>query len=172
MRSEDALLVAVLATVIVQRAVELVVSRRNLRRLVAQGAVRAPHDGLTGIVAAHAALYVALPIEWWNAPWVGVGAHTAPALLVALAASALRYWAAVSLGPRYTIRVVRAPDVPLVAGGPYRWMRHPIYRAVAVELPAIPLAFGAVGTALLLFVGQSLALAHRIRVEERHLGLA
>jgi methyltransferase len=158
--------------VAVQRLVELAVSRRNERRLLARGGERLAQDGFLPLAAAHALLYVALPLEWAWAPWAGLGLHSVPALALALAASAWRYWAALSLGPRYTVHVIRLPGSPLVHRGPYRWMRHPIYRAVAVELPAVPLAFGAIATALLLFAAQGLALVHRIRVEERHLGLA
>jgi len=171
-KTGDALLVAVLATVFAQRLVELGVSRRNERRLLARGGQRLPSDGFLPIAASHALLYVALPIEWARGPWAGLGGYTAPALALALAAAAWRYWAAASLGGRYTVRVVRMPNEPLVRRGPYRWMRHPIYRAVWLEVAAVPLAFGAFATAALVVVTQAAALANRIRREERHLGLA
>lgn len=154
---------------LVQRGVELVVSRRNQARLLARGGVRCSPDGFWPIAFVHGAIYVALPLEWMVAPWTGTGAHTAPALVLALAASAWRGWAAVTLGDHYTVRVIRVPHAPLVCSGPYRWMRHPIYQAVAIELPMVALAFGAIATGLAVFLLQGWALTRRIRVEERFL---
>lgn len=163
---------AVLATILAQRAVELVVSRRNERRLLAAGGIRLPRDGFLPIAFVHATLYLTLPLEWFTAPWTGLGRHTGFALALAALAMSLRYWAAWTLGRRYTVRVIRMPDVPLTRRGPYRWMRHPIYRAVVVEVCAVPLAFGAVATCVALAILQGVVLSRRIRLEERHLRLA
>lgn len=154
-----------------QRLVELVVSARNERRLRSVGGQRVGPDGFAALVVVHVGLYVLVPLEWATMPWPRVGWWTWPLLGVAVAAMGLRYWAAVSLGERYTVRVVRLPQVPLVHGGPYRWMRHPIYGAVAVEVVVLPLAFGSVAAALVLGVLNLWALARRIRMEETALAL-
>ena len=92
----------------------------------------------------------------------------AMALLVVLA-MALRYWTIATLGDRWTTRVLVLPGAPLVTGGPFRFLRHPNYLAVAVEIFAIPLLHCAWLTAAL-WGGANLAvLAVRIRVEERAL---
>jgi methyltransferase len=64
------------------------------------------------------------------------------------------------------------PGAPLVRRGPYRWLRHPNYVAVIVELASAPLMFGAWRTALAASALNLAALAIRVRVEERALGLA
>ena len=46
------------------------------------------------------------------------------------AAKSLKWWAIVSLGPFWTFRVIVLPGARLVAGGPYRWLRHPNYVGV------------------------------------------
>jgi methyltransferase len=166
-----ALLWVILALVAAQRGLELIVSRRNERRLLARGGFLAPRDGLALLVLVHVALLVLLPAEWALAPWSSVGVHTWPLISIAVGAAAFRYWAAWSLGDRYTVRVVRVAAEPLVARGPYRWMRHPIYRAVAVEIIAWPLAFGAWTTAAVLGALNVWALRRRIRFEEAHLAL-
>ena len=61
------------------------------------------------------------------------------------------------------------PGAPLVRRGPYRLLRHPNYVAVVVELIAAPLVFGAWRTALLVSVVNAIALAIRIRTEQRAL---
>lgn len=172
MSAAGPLLVGVAGLLVVQRLVELGLSRRNERELLRRGATRARPDGLGPLIAVHAALLVALPLEGAAAPWAGLGAHTWILVTVAAAASILRYWAAYTLGPYYTVRVLRTPRVALVRRGPYRWTRHPIYFAVAIEVFAYPLAFGAVATSLTLGAVNLGALVHRVRLEERHLAAA
>jgi methyltransferase len=57
----------------------------------------------------------------------------------------------------------------IVARGPYRWVRHPNYAAVIVELAALPLLGGALGTALVASLLNAVALSRRIPDEERAL---
>ena len=61
------------------------------------------------------------------------------------------------------------PGMPLVHSGPYKWFAHPNYVAVALEIAAAPLMFGAWRTALAGSVANALAMAVRIPVEERAL---
>ncbi|HXT21632.1 MAG TPA: isoprenylcysteine carboxylmethyltransferase family protein, partial [Thermoanaerobaculia bacterium] len=77
----------------------------------------------------------------------------------------LRYWVIATLGERWTTRVLVLPNAPLVAGGPYRWLRHPNYLAVAVEVFALPLVHTAWLTALVCGAANLAVLALRIRVE-------
>jgi methyltransferase len=92
------------------------------------------------------------------------------ALAGALAAQALRYWAIATLGPRWNTRVIVLPDAPPVTSGPYRWLRHPNYLAVALELAAVPLIHGAWLTAVTFSLANAALLTWRIRVEEAALG--
>ena len=62
------------------------------------------------------------------------------------------------------------PDAEPVTGGPYRWLRHPNYVAVIIEMIALPLASGAWITATLGSLGNALLLRARIAIEERALG--
>lgn len=172
MRPDDILFWSVLGFIGVQRIAELVVVRFNQAYLFARGAVPARPDGFWAIFAVHASLFVLFPLEWFLAPWAGLGPVTAVSLSIAAAAMALHYWAAASLGRFYTVRVLRLGGARLVRRGPYRWLRHPIYVAVAIEVFAFPLAFGCYAAAVGLGVPNLLALTHRIRIEERHLGLA
>ena len=87
-------------------------------------------------------------------------------------ASALRWWVMATLGWRWTTRVVAIPGLPLVTGGPFRWLRHPNYLAVAVEVAALPLAVGAWITAIAgTLLNAVLLLAVRIPCEEAALGV-
>ena len=87
-----------------------------------------------------------------------------------LAAVVLRYWAMAHLGDRWTVSVDRGPpELGLVATGPYRFVRHPIYLGACVEAVSLPLMFWAPLSALfaaLVFVPLEL---YRAAFEERHL---
>ena len=47
---------------------------------------------------------------------------------------ALKWWAILTLGPSWTFRVIVVPGAPLIASGPYRFVRHPNYVGVVGEL--------------------------------------
>jgi methyltransferase len=57
-----------------------------------------------------------------------------------------------------------------VTHGPYRWLRHPNYLIVALEVPILPLALGLPWVALVFGVLNAALLLHRIRVEDRARG--
>ena len=80
-----------------------------------------------------------------------------------------RLWTIASLGPRWTTRVIVLPETPLVTRGPYRFLRHPNYLVVALEIPVLPFAFGAWQIALGFGLANLALLGHRIRVEQRAL---
>lgn len=163
---------ALLAALGVQRLVELAVSRRHERALLARGGERVLDDGMGLIVLVHALFFALALAEFALAPWAGWHALSPLALAVLLAGEALRYWAIGTLGERWSTRVVVLPGRPPVARGPYRWLRHPNYWGVALTLAAFPLAFGLPATALVVTALNALALARRVRVEERALASA
>lgn len=167
-----ALLFATLGLLLLERGAELVLNRRHVRWLERAGAVFHPRDGLGLIVVVQSLLFVLLPLEALSSPWAAIGWWTWPLLALALAAQGLRYWVITTLGPRWCIRVATLPGKDRILGGPYRWMRHPNYVAVATETLVLPLAFGAYGTAALLSVLQAVALARRIRCEDHALRAA
>lgn len=165
------LLAAALVILGIQRVGEILYARRTAARLRARGALLVRGDGFGALVAVHALLFAACAIEGALAPWAGLGWWSWPGLALFLAGQALRYGSMAALGGRWNTRVYVLPGAPLVASGPYRWLRHPIYLGVALELAGFPLLFGLWGTLLALSVLHPLALARRIRLEERALGL-
>ncbi len=170
------LLHAYLFVLAAERVVEQVVSRRNARRLLAAGGVEAGRGHYPAMVVFHAGFLAAAFVEpllrgeAWVRAWPA-GLAVA-ALAVALLAQGLRWWAVAALRGRWTTRVIALPGAAPEVGGPYRWLRHPNYLAVVVELLCVPLIGGAVVTALVATLGNALLLAVRIPAEERALGAA
>ncbi len=160
-------LYALVGFIVAQRLAELAYSARNERRLKARGACEAGAGHYPLIVALHAAWLVALvltvpPATPANLPLLGVFA----------ALQAVRVWVIASLGERWTTRVIVLPGAPLVAKGPYRYLRHPNYAVVCGEIAVVPLMFGAWQVAAVFSVLNLALLRHRVRVEEAALGLS
>ncbi len=147
-----------------QRLGELAYARRNTKRLLGAGGVEHGAGHYPLIAALHGGWLVAL---FWFVPvaapvgWGWLGFYG----LLQLG----RLWIMASLGARWTTRVITLPGAPRVRRGPYRFLRHPNYLVVALEIPVLPLAFGAWQLALGFGLANLALLAHRIRVEERAL---
>lgn len=167
------LYVTLVALTAVERLAELVVSARNARWSFARGGVESGRGHFPAMVLLHTGLLVACVAEVLLAdrpflPWLGW-----PALALVLASQALRWWCIATLGPRWNTRVVVVPGLPLVGGGPYRWLRHPNYVAVVVEGIALPLVHTAwVTAAAFTLLNAILLLGFRIPAEERALQAA
>ena len=157
----SSLAAAILAFVTLQRLAELLLSRRNTRRLLADGAREhgAAHYPL--LVAMHAAWLAAL---WWWAP----GRPVDLALLGLFALLQLgRVWVITTLGPRWTTRIIVTPGKPLVRAGPYRFVSHPNYAIVTAEIAVLPLVFGLVEIAAAFSILNAVVLWVRIRAENQ-----
>jgi len=85
-----------------------------------------------------------------------------------LGAQLLRWSSMQALGERWSTRVLVLPGAPLVQTGPYRWLRHPNYVAVVIELFSAPLMFGAWRTALVFTMANAVALFLR---DKKDLGI-
>jgi methyltransferase len=88
------------------------------------------------------------------------------------AAKALKWWAILELGSRWTFRVIVVPGGSLATGGPYRYTRHPNYVGVFGELVGAALMTGAVITGPLVTTAFTILMWRRIAVEQRALDAA
>ncbi len=160
------LTVLVLAFVTLQRLGELVLARRNTSRLLENGAIE--------VAPEHYKLIVGLHTLWLGGLWVLALAQslTPDLLLLALfvALQGLRVWVLMSLGPRWTTRIIVVPGEQLVSHGPYRYLSHPNYWVVIGEILVLPLAFGLVWYAALFSILNLAVLWVRIRAESKALG--
>ena len=164
------LLVIVIA---IQRVWELGVSTRHLRVLKARGAIEVGTAHYPWMVALHTAFLFSCVTEVWllDRPWRPVIAGFT--VIILGGALALRWWTLATLGDRWTTRVLVVPGEELVSSGPYRWLRHPNYLVVVMEIAAIPMIHCAWLTAAVFTVANLVLLRERIRVEEGALsGLA
>ncbi|WP_272885610.1 isoprenylcysteine carboxyl methyltransferase family protein [Fictibacillus marinisediminis] len=157
-----------LGALILQRLAELVIARRNETFLFSKGAFEAGQEHYKWMVAIHASFFVSLllevplfhkePASWW---WI-------PFSLFLLAQMA-RVWCLRSLGAFWNTKIIILPGAQVVASGPYKYIRHPNYCIVTMEIITIPLVFQAYFTALLFLVLNAVILSVRIPAEEKAL---
>jgi methyltransferase len=148
---------------------EALLSRRNERALRARGAVEPRDDVYPLMQVAYPVAFLALLLEgWWRGP-AGPAWWTAGAAIF-VAGKTIKYWAIASLGALWSFRVLVVPRVPLVSGGPYRFMRHPNYAGIVGEILGVAVMMAALfsGPAALIVFGS--LLWKRVRTEERALG--
>jgi methyltransferase len=154
----------ILALVTLQRLGELWLSKRNTRRLLRGGAREHAPRHYPLIVAVHALWLASL---WWLALRRPVdGFWLALFILIEIA----RLWVLITLGPRWTTRIIVLPDAPLVKRGPYRFVNHPNYAVVIAEIAVLPLVFGLWQVALVFTLLNAAVLTIRIRKENEALG--
>lgn len=163
---------AVLTLVVLQRVFELLLARRNRLHIIRMGGQEIGADHYKYLVGLHVLFFLSLTAEvswrsagqavWWWIPFA-----------LFLLAQLARYWCIRSLGRCWNTRIYVIPGRPLIRRGPYRYVRHPNYWVVAIELLTLPLVFSAYATALVFSVLNAwLLLRVRIPAEERGLALA
>jgi methyltransferase len=154
----------VLALLVGQRVAELAISARNVRRLRSRGAREYGRGHFPWLVLLHVLFLTGLAAE---VLWLGArpGRFWPLWLGLWIGAQALRLSAIHALGDSWNVGIWVVPGAPLVRRGPYRWLRHPNYLAVVVELLAAPLLLGAWRTALAVSILDLAVLRVRIRAE-------
>jgi len=151
--------ILLLGAVTTERLLELWLARRNTAALLAKGAREFAPGHYPAIVLLHALWLASLWLFGWaqplNALW----------LAIFLALQVLRAWILLSLGRRWTTRIIVLPGAPLVSKGPYRFFAHPNYVLVVGELAVLPLCLGLPWVALLFSIANAIVLSIRVRAE-------
>ena len=151
--------IIILALVTLQRLSELIIAKRNTAQLQAKGAVEHGASHYPVMVLLHASWLLGLWWFGWNSTIIW------PLMLAYIALQGFRIWILATLGSRWTTRILTLPNETLVARGPYRFMRHPNYALVLLEVPLLPLALGLNAIAIIYCILNIAMLAWRIRIE-------
>ena len=147
---------------------EAIIAARHDRALRALGATEPPDDVYPIMRIVYPAAFLAMLAEGaWrdvhNDQIVAVGAA------VFVAAKAIKYWVIATLGSRWTFRVLVPPGSARTVRGLYRWIDHPNYVAVELELAGTAIAMHALLTGPIAVVVFAFVLRQRVRVEEKAL---
>ena len=157
---------ALLALVGLGRLVELGISRRNQRKLEKQGVRKIAEPHFRWMVITHAGVLAGSAAEVILLHRPLIPALAISMLVLFVLANALRWWVIRTLAGHWNVEVMASSRVGVVTAGPYRWVRHPNYVAVVVELFSIPMIHTAWITAILGSLANLEILRRRVRVEE------
>lgn len=151
-----------LGFIIVQRLSELAIAKRNTARLLAKGGYEVGASHYPVMVAMHSAWIACLVIFGYD--------NTVASAWLALFAvlQALRIWILISLGGRWTTRIIILEE-PLVTRGPFKYVSHPNYMLVVAEIIVAPMVLGLVWVAVVFTVLNAAMLWVRMRVEHKAL---
>lgn len=152
----------VLLYLIAQRLGELVYANRNTKRLLSEGGKEFGAD--------HYHYFIVLHSAWIAIILLLVEPHyPIHPLMLALfvGTQILRVWTLASIGRWWTTRIISAPHFDRVNRGPYRFLSHPNYTVVVLEIAIIPLMLGLPAVALVFSILNAILLRHRIGVENQ-----
>ncbi len=154
------------AGLVAQRLLELRVARRNEAWARAQGGQEYGREHYPLFFLLHSGWLLGTLIEGRR----NRGGVRWGWLALLLVAQPLRYWVIRTLGRQWNTRILIVPGARRVDGGPFRYLTHPNYAVVALEMLSTPLVVGAWRTALLgSLLNAALLRLIRIPAEERAL---
>ena len=143
------------------RTLELFHSKRNTKTLLANGGKEYGRRQYP--------LFILLHVGWLVAIYVTIPSTTfifIPGIFILGILLLLRIWVITTLGPFWTTRVISASKFPLIIKGPYKWIKHPNYCIVALEIILLPAIFGAWEIAIIFGLLNGILLYYRIRIED------
>jgi len=154
---------------VLQRLIELRIANKNTRVLLSRGAKEFGANHYKIIVLLHTSFFASLIIEFFLHSKGSIHVNYVFVALFILAQFG-RFWVLSSLKDRWTTRIIVLQGEQLVRSGPYRFIDHPNYAIVALELLSLPLAFGLYMTTILFSIANALLLTFiRIPQEEEAL---
>jgi methyltransferase len=152
--------------VILLRIGELLLSKRNEKWLLQNGAVEYGRKHYPFIVALHLLFIISLIIEYSTRQTSGFSLFFITLYFLLLAFKA---WVVLSLGKFWNTKIFHISNVPLIKKGPYIYFKHPNYIVVIAEIVVIPMAFHLYFTAITFTILNAIMLFIRIKEEDKAL---
>jgi methyltransferase len=156
-----------LLVVALLRLYELQISRRHQHEMVSHGASKVVDPIFRPMVLLHTGVILgsALEVVFLHRPFYPIFA--AICFVIFLAANVVRWWVIRTLGEHWNVEVMNSTGMGVITDGPFRYVRHPNYAAVFVEMLVLPLMHCAWITASVGSAAHILVLSRRVNTEER-----
>jgi len=160
------LFLALLLAVAALRIFELRISRRHQQRMTSRGAAKVKDPYFRWMAMFHTLVLIGAAVEvvFLRRPFIAL--LVVPMFALFLAANLVRWWVIRTLGEHWNVQVVDSTKLGFVTSGPFRYVRHPNYAAVFVEMIALPLIHTAWITALAGALAHIVVLSLRLSVED------
>jgi methyltransferase len=157
-----------LLVLIIQRLSELVIAKRNATWITKQGGYEVGAEHYKWMVLMHSSWFVSMLMEhlYFNRGLNGYWQFLLPMLLFT---QVLRYTVIATLGRFWNTRIFILPDAPRIQTGIYRFITHPNYWIVRLEILLVPLLFKLYITSFIYTILNFFMLRVRIREEEQGL---
>ena len=150
---------------ILERIVELVVSKQNQAWSFERGGLEYGESHYKWMVLMHAGFLLTMLGEFFSFQSIMPNSVRMGAIFIAGICQLFRWWIIKTLGRQWNTRVIIVPGLSRITAGPYRYLKHPNYLVVAVETFVLPLIFGSWRTAVIFSVLNAFMMRVRIRVE-------
>jgi methyltransferase len=156
-----------LVLVALLRIYELRVSRAHQKEMIARGGSKVNDPRFRWMVLLHTLVLIGCAVEvvLLHRPfyrWLA-----AICFVVFLAANVVRWWVIRTLGQHWNVQVMDSTGMGVITTGPFRYVRHPNYAAVFVEMLALPLMHCAWITAVAGSLAHAWVLSQRLETEEK-----
>lgn len=152
-----------------QRLIEVYIAKKNEKWMKEQGAREVGRNHYKYIVMLHVFFLFAVAVEAILRGFT-LSFIWSVMLFVFLLAQGLRVWTISSLGRFWNTKIIVLQDADVVRKGPYRFLKHPNYVIVALEILSLPLIFSSYFTAIVFTVLNAVLLLRvRIPAEEKAL---
>lgn len=152
--------------VILLRIGELLLSKKNEKWLLQNGAVEYGKNHYPFIVTLHVLFIISLIFEYSMQQTVSYSLFLLVFYFLLLI---FKTWVIVSLGKFWNTKIYHIPNIPLIKKGPYKYFKHPNYMVVIAEIAVITLAFHLYYTAITFTLLNMIMLSVRIKEENKAL---
>ncbi|MFN3444659.1 MAG: isoprenylcysteine carboxyl methyltransferase family protein [Bacteroidia bacterium] len=148
--------------VVLLRIAELFLSKKNEKWLLQNGAVAYGQKHYPYIVALHILFFISLLVEYTTQQ---IHTFSWYMLIFYVVLIGCKIWVVLSLGKYWNTKIYRISSVPSIKKGAYKYIKHPNYLIVVLEIALIPLAFHLYYTAIIFSILNALILYVRIKEE-------
>jgi methyltransferase len=149
------------------RIVELRISKRHQQQIVADGGSKVTDPKFLWMVLLHTLVLIGAAVEvvFLHRPFIPYLA--AISFVLFIVANIIRWWVIRTLGEHWNVQVMDSTKLGVVTTGPFRYVRHPNYAAVFLEMFFLPLIHTAWITAIAGSLAHVLVLSQRLATEEK-----
>ena len=156
-----------LVVVALLRFYELLISKRHQREMLHHGASKVNDPRFRWMVLVHIGVLAGAAAEVVSLRRPFYPTFAAICFVIFLGANVVRWWVIRTLGEHWNVQVMNSTGMGVITTGPFRYVRHPNYAAVFVEMLVLPLIHCAWITAIAGSLAHIVVLSQRLATEER-----